>query len=188
MTLIKVVSVEAEAKLQEQREKQKELMVEVMKIRHLILDLFNATPDEGHSNEEIYEWLIGKGISITRRQITPKMNMMRNVFFDVCKDRKTVWHRRECNVCKRLIQLDDQFTSVIVELPGETHTLKGHVDCLITLKEYSEVYLDEAHKQVVITENFSQQIDELKEEVKRLRAMIVFPSENPHPTARRIAL
>jgi hypothetical protein len=201
MPLIKTrsVSVEEEVKRKEHREKQKELMVEVMAIRQAIIELFNTEPGTGFSNNEIYDWLIGKGINITRRQINPKMQMMKNVFYQEYGTRPGgppympknhgVWFRKVCSVCKKPIGLDDE----LGEFP-ERHLMR-HYTCMEFISNICKEYNSQLSADTAALNVMAQQKDGLQTElvekeleIKKLRAMIVTPSTNPNPQARRITL
>lgn len=191
MELIKAMTVEEEVKKKVRQEREEEIRAEVMAIRRAIMELFNTEPGKGFSNNEIYEWLIDKSINISRRQINPKMQMMKNIFYQEYGNPKNhgVWFRRVCSVCKRPLELDDKFR----EFP-ERH-LMGHSTCIEFISKLIEEHTTHLHEWQTLLASHQQQILELthenskqQEEIKKLRSMVEFPSDNPNPQARRIVL
>lgn len=189
MTILKEVSPEEESMKATFREMQKERMSEVIAIRQAIVELFNANPGEGFTNKQILEYLNSKGFNVSARQIAPKMNMQHNIFYEERKNGKAVWFRRVCEVCKKPLELGEKYSSV------EEMQLNGHFVCLswaFKLYEFYKQLSTDLHSQIdgleqekvgLLTER-----DNLLEEVKKLRSMLVFPSSENKEGARRIQL
>jgi hypothetical protein len=185
MTILKIQAIteETEAQKATSREMQKERMVEVKAIRQAIVDLFDSKPYEGFTSGEILEWLNRKGFKVSARQIHPKMKMMRNVFVKG----RTLWQRRICEVCKKPFGLDDDlWISGKSERHGPCHEsvselLKPYQNKNCELNGQLNVLLQE--KGELLAGNA-----ELKEEVEKLRSMIVFPSQNDSKGTRKIIL
>jgi hypothetical protein len=186
---IKEVSPETESLRAEFRERQKERMSEVIAIRQAIVELFNTNPgNKGFTNKEILEWLISKGFNVNARQVPAKMNMLRNLFYEERKNGKAVWHRLVCGVCLKPLQLGEK-SSFIEEMQ-----LHGHLVCLQFIFKLYDLHKEQAVDYTLQIDNLNQEktglLEEnaaLQEEVKRLKSMVEFPSEN-HNSGRRIEL
>ena len=201
MSILKEVTVEQEAMKAYFKEQQKERIVEVMAIRESIVELFDSknNPGEGFTNKQILEWLISKGFKVNPRQIPAKMQMMKNVFYGFSRvNHKAAWKRRVCSVCQKPLQLGDKLEQVYaVQLPDNIPSVKheGHTSCIGVLNNLWEEYagkINELHtalldmtnqRGLAVTEN-----GKLLDEIKKLRSMIVFPSENDNKGTRRIEL
>lgn len=188
MSIIKEISVEVEAQRAEFRERQKERMVEVIAIRRAIVELFDTNPGEGFTNKEILEWLKSKNFDVNARQVPAKMNMLRNLFYEERKNGKAVWHRLVCGVCLKPLQLGEKFSFI------EEMQLHGHLICLqwaFKLYEHYKEQVIDLNAQIYGLEQentgFREEKANLEEEVKRLKSMVTFPSEN-HNSSRRIQL
>lgn len=192
MAILKEISVEAEALKLAHREREKELMVEVMAIRKCIVDLFDKNPDKGFSNKQIREWLVSQGFDVNARQVPAKMKMMSNVFYDGAEHpwepyKKGPWRRRVCNICDRPLQLGDSRMATIVSALAVEVRLDGHADCVNFLRVTHQQY--KAQIDNLNQENAVLLADKakLEEEVKRLRSMVVFLSQT-QSGSRRIEL
>lgn len=181
MPIFKEVSVETEAWQVGFRERQKDRMSEVMAIRQSIVDLFDSEPGETLTNKEILEWLLRKGFKVNSRQISPKMKMMPNLFLEIRVNGKSIWQRMYCAICQRPLELGNEY-SLNPEMK-----IGGHSVCIEFVSK-----MHEQHKQQIFSLKHENDMlreygNSVDEDIKRLRSMIVFPSENQN-TGRRIEL
>lgn len=155
------------------REQQKERMFEVEAIRKSIIELFgDYIPGTGLTNTEVLEWLISKGFQINARQISPKMHMMPNIFYQ--KNGK--WYRRLCTVCNKPLKLGEKW----IEAENEHQKIEGHQACVMFVTGICSEYENQVNSLI-------QQKNQIEAELDELKKRFVVPSK-PLSNFRKIEL